>query len=278
MEQRKNQHERLLRCQESAASADHIQSFACRRRKRNESLRRAACVAVMEAADLRQVNNPAVFRWLDCTRLGRLFFESEMCARPVVVAEVIAKTASQVLFVQHNYVVEELAPNRTDYPLDEGILPGRARCGENLGDADALHPSAKLAAVDAVSITEEIARSFFIREGLDDLLRGPGGSGRVGHVEVHDSTPMMHQHHEHVEHAKGRRRYDEEVDGDEVGEVVLKEGSPGLRGRLPTAGHETGNGALRDAEPKLEQLAMDAGCAPECSPPHSSKPSTASRP
>jgi hypothetical protein len=73
----------------------------------------------------------------------------------------------------------------------------------------------------------------------------------------------MQQHHEHVEHAESRRRHNEEVDGDEVGEVVLNEGSLGLRGRLPTTGHETGNGALRDAKPKLEQLAMDAGCAPE---------------
>jgi hypothetical protein len=70
--------------------------------------------------------------------------------------------------VQHDDVVEELAPNRTDEALHEGILPGRVRCGENLGDADALHPSVKLAAVDAVSITEEKSRSFFLREGLDD--------------------------------------------------------------------------------------------------------------
>ena len=38
--------------------------------------------------------------------------------------------------VQHDDVVEELAPNRTDEALHEGILPGRVRCGENLGDAD----------------------------------------------------------------------------------------------------------------------------------------------
>jgi len=31
----------------------------------------------------------------------------------------------------------------------------------------------------------------------------------------------MQQDHEHGEHAKCRRRYDEEVDGDEVREVVL---------------------------------------------------------
>ncbi len=54
---------------------------ACRRRKRNEPLRCAACVAVMESADLRQRNNPAVFRWLDRMRFGRPFFESQMWGR-----------------------------------------------------------------------------------------------------------------------------------------------------------------------------------------------------
>ena len=76
-------------------------------------------------------------------------------------------------------MVEELAADRPDHTLGEGILPGRSRGGENLGDADALHPSPKLA-VDAVAIAEEVARGFFIREGFDDLLRGPRGSGGIG--------------------------------------------------------------------------------------------------
>jgi hypothetical protein len=88
-------------------------------------------------------------------------------------------------------------------------------------------PSVKLAAVDAVSITEEIARSVFFWESLDDLLRSPGGGGRVGHVEVYDFPAVVQQHQKHVDHAKGRCGNDEKVDGDEVGEVVLKEGSPG---------------------------------------------------
>jgi|GEM_PF-5319228 len=47
-------------------------------------------------------------------RLGRLFFEGQMCTRRMVVAEAIAKTASQMPLVQHDYVVEEFVPDRTD--------------------------------------------------------------------------------------------------------------------------------------------------------------------
>src|SRR6266852_2026378 len=74
---------------------------------------------------------------------------------------------------------------------------------------------------------------------------------------------MMQQHHEYVEHPEGRGRHDEEVDGDEVGEVVLKERSPGLRRWLRATRHEPGNGPLRDVEAELEKLAVNAGRAPE---------------
>src|SRR5258708_7210221 len=75
---------------------------------------------------------------------------------------------------------------------------------------------------------------------------------------MHDPAAMMQQHHEHVEHAEGRRRHDEEVDGDEVGEVILEERAPGLRGWLRATRHESGNGALRDVKTELEQLAVNA--------------------
>ena len=136
-----------------------------------------ADVAVVESADLGQGDDGSLRRWLDCARLRRVLLESEMRARRVVVAEIIAKTATQVSLVYNNHVIEELAADRTDQALGKGILPGRARCRENLADAEALDTSPKLAAVDAVAITEEKARGFFMREGFDDLLRGPGGGG-----------------------------------------------------------------------------------------------------
>src|SRR6267143_581650 len=70
---------------------------------------------------------------------------------------------------------------------------------------------------------------------------------------------MLQQDHEHVEQTEGRRRHDEEVNGGKVGDVVLEERSPSLRGWLPAAWHETRNGPLRNVEPQLEQFAVNAG-------------------
>jgi hypothetical protein len=41
---------------------------------------------------------------------------------------------------------------------------------------------------------------------------------------------MLQQDHEHVEQTEGRRPHDEEVNGGKVGDVVLEERSPSLRG------------------------------------------------
>src|SRR6267143_2731988 len=91
----------------------------------------------------------------------------------------------------------------------------------------------------------------------------PCGASHIMLVEVHDLAAMLQQDHEHVEQTKGCRRHDEEVDRDKVGEVVVEERSPGLRGRLRAPRHEPGNGALRNLEAELEQLTMDARRAPE---------------
>ena len=67
-------------------------------------LRRAAGVAVVESANLRQGYDIAEFGWLDSAWRGRVLLESEMRARAVVVAEVAAKTTTEVSLVQDDHV------------------------------------------------------------------------------------------------------------------------------------------------------------------------------
>src|SRR5437879_4164976 len=144
---------------------------------------------MVESADTGQRNDAAALWWCDGARIGSIFLKGEVRARAVVVAEIAAETPKEMSLVQDDHMVEELAADRADHALGERVLPGRTRCGEDLGDADALHPSAKLGAVDTVTITEQVARRRVIGERLDDLLRGPGGG--IRHVEVHDSAATM---------------------------------------------------------------------------------------
>jgi len=55
----------------------------------------------------------------------------------------------------------------------------------------------------------------------------------------------------------------EEVDRDQVPEVILQKGSPGLRGWPLVARHVFGHCGLRNLDAQLEELAMNPGSAPE---------------
>ena len=99
-------------------------------------------------------------------------------------------------------MVEQLAADGADHALGEGVLPRGAWCRKNLGDAHAFHPSPKFAAVDTVSIAEQVARRGVIGESFDNLLRRPGSGRGIGHVEVHDLATTMQQDHEHVERTR----------------------------------------------------------------------------
>jgi hypothetical protein len=118
-------------------------------------------------------------------------------------------------------------------------------------------------AVDGVAIAEEIGRRGLFREGVDDLLSGPGGGGMLGPVEVKDAPAMVGEDDEDEEDAQVRGGNGEEVDRDEVPDMVGEERSPGLRGGCAPLRHQPGDGALPHLEAELEQFAMESGSAPQ---------------
>ena len=79
---------------------------------------------------------------------------------------------------------------------------------------------------------------------------------------MHDPASIDRKHQEDIEDAEGVSGYGKEVDAGKRPGVVGEQCPPGLRGRLVLAGHEPGHGTLRDVDAKLEQLAVDAWCAP----------------
>jgi hypothetical protein len=90
---------------------------------------------------------------------------TETLGRPcnVVVHEVRAKHATQVAFVEHDDEIEAFAANRADDALGEGILPGRARCGDDLTNAQALDPGLEISAVDGIAIAEQVGGTGLVR-------------------------------------------------------------------------------------------------------------------
>ena len=80
-------------------------------------------VAMVKTADLWNRDHLAAVRRIDGASIRAIFVEREMCPRAVIVIDVRRQGAAQMAFVDHEYVIQALATNRADDPLDVGILP-----------------------------------------------------------------------------------------------------------------------------------------------------------
>ena len=145
----------------------------------------------------------------------------------------------------------------------KGFCHGLCGRGEDFLDPHALHALPKRVAVDVVAIAEEVGRRGVVREGVHDLLGGPGGGGMLGHVEVDDAPAMVGEHDEDEEHAQARGGHREEIEGDQVADMVGEERAPGLRRLGAPLRHQPGDGALGDVDAELQEFAMDSGRAPQ---------------
>ena len=126
----------VVRCRELSRECRIApQRFAGDREDERPRLRRGSDIAVVETTDEGQGDDAAVRRWLDGAWLGRILLEGEVSARPVVVPVVASQTTSKVCLVQDDDVVEKLAAEGANDAFSEGVLPGRARRSENLGQA-----------------------------------------------------------------------------------------------------------------------------------------------
>ena len=184
---------------------------------------------MVQATDFANRDDPAEFRPLNWPAVGCILIERKVSARPVIVREVAAQDAAQVPFAKDDDMIETLAPDRADEPLREWVLPRAVRRGQDFTDSHALHTLPEDVAVDRVAIAEEMGRRGVVREGVHDLLGGPGGGGVLGHVEVEDAPPMVGQDNEDEEDVQVSGGNGEAVDRDEIVDMVDEERSPGLR-------------------------------------------------
>ena len=67
---------------------------------------------------------------------------------------------------------------------------------------------------------------------LQQLMRSPSGD-----TEMENPTSLVGEHQEYEEHPVVHSRYDEEIDGDNVLDVVLQKRPPGWRGWLQVTDH-----------------------------------------
>ena len=227
------------------------------------SSRRPAFGAVVQAADLRDRHDlPHLWR-LDRPWFWGGLLQREMSSGGVVVVQVPTEDSAKRGLADDDHMIQALAADRADDPLDVGPLPGRPRCRQHFLDAEILDLLGEVVTEDAVAISQQIAWRGIPRKGLTELLRGLLRRGVSRDAEVEDPAALVGQHQEYVQDLEPDGRHGEEVDRDHGLEVILEEGAPGLRGRPPVAHQVFAHAGLADVDAELEQFPVNARSAPE---------------
>src|SRR5262249_12441786 len=94
-------------------------------------------------------------------------------------------------FAPDDEMIETLAPDRSDQPFSEAILPRRGRCDGLVPYAHGTQTAGDDGAVDAIPIANNVVRGLVPRESLGELARDPFG-GRIGrHVDPDEGSSVQ---------------------------------------------------------------------------------------
>ena len=133
---------------------------------------RQAFVAMMESAHLGKGNDRSLLRSLHRARLGGILVQGQVRSAPVIVGEIGFEQTVQVSLVEHDDVIQTLAPHRTDQPFDVRGLPRRVRGDADFLQAQSLGAALELQSVNAVAVPEQVLRGRREGEGFTELLGG----------------------------------------------------------------------------------------------------------
>ena len=223
----------------------------------------AALVTMRESADFRHRNNPHHVRRLDWARNRRVLLQSQVRPAPMIVVHETWQVTVQAPFAEHDYVVEALAADGTDDPFHISSLPGGTRCRQHLFDPHGFDWIHDIFPEDPVAIAQQMTGCCIPRKGFPELLRGPLRGGMSGDSKVEDPASVVSQHQKHIQDLESDGRHRKEVDRNQSLYMIVEEGPPSLRWRLPVADHVLADARFADGNAKLEQFAVNPRCAPE---------------
>jgi hypothetical protein len=86
--------------------------------------------------------------------------------------------------VQHDYMIEALATNRSDNSLYIRLATRRARCRQNFADAQVSHLFSKVVVENSIAVAQQVARKLGEGKSLPQLLSGPLRGWMDGNIEV----------------------------------------------------------------------------------------------
>ena len=96
-----------------------------------------------------------------------------MRAVEIVIIDVAAQHAAQMVGVENDYVIKAFTPDGADQPFDMTVHPGRMRPDVIIADSHGPDSSPEDRTVSTVIVTYEKGRRIIPRKRFRDLLREP---------------------------------------------------------------------------------------------------------
>ena len=142
-------------------------------------------------------------------------------------------------FAKHDQVIQTLSADGAYDSLGVRVLPGGPWCSRDLFHAHCVNSISEVLPVDSIAVSDKKSRRNEW-EGINDLLSSPFGAGICRDVEVNNSSPVMPENDEYVQHTKRRGRQGKEVASRDIPNVIVQKRTPSLRRRLARANHVLG--------------------------------------
>src|SRR6266576_973325 len=150
-------------------------------------------------------------------------------------------------------MVDALASDRSDQPFGEAVLPRRAWGDGLVTDAHGAQSVRDGSAIDAIPITDQVARRLSPRECFRDLACDPV-RGRMGcDVDPDKVSTGQPNDDKGIEQVEADGRNNEQVHGGDVRRVVTQESAPGLARRSASLDHVLRDARLSDLKAELEK-------------------------
>ena len=144
----------------------------------------------------------------------------------VVIADVIAHEAFQMVFVEDDHMIEQFAPTTAHKPLRNAVLPRASEAGPFRLDTEALDGIDYGAVEIRGLIKNQVFGRAIVGEGFAQLLRSPCAGRVLRGIEMENPAPVMRDDEETAEHTKRQRRHGEEVHCGDGLAMVDQEGLP----------------------------------------------------
>jgi hypothetical protein len=186
-------------------------------------------VMVLQAPHLGPRHHSACARSMDRARLRTIHRQRPMRPPPVILGNVARQEPLSMALVQNEHVVQAVAADAPDQPLDVGGLPRTPRSHQDFFKAPVWPPLPKRGAIDAVPIAPQIPWGLVPRKRAHHLRRGPLRRRGGRDLTRDDAASFMGQDEQHAAHMVCHRRDDKDIQGPQVLPVVLQKSLP--RGR-----------------------------------------------